>query len=405
MNNNININGINECSLQFRNIIQNVEELNIDIKNAIENIHNIINDFIKFDNSAASEIQKEKVIGETLWDSFTNTIVPKYRNFLFVWKVFISNYTNDDFNLLFKELTEKIEMFEKINSDISNNGSHIDDLIKQIELQLGVAYSGDVIGFFSELNNSNDAKIRNGWQEMKLVATNANYKKNTDEIYLKYRSKNGEADFVDFALDEIGNKFLETTYSSKYCLWYYAMGKENDAYKYASALGDDEWCAEFNSYVLNKSGNIDKLQPYLSCSNGTDNAKRQVNGVWHDAGSDYIPKRGDIFFNNEHTGIVIASDDKYIYTIEGNTPDDDGLYYVLDGISNNKGGYVNTRVRELSYVKNGYYSPNVYLNPEGISQSQDTNFSADYMNKKVLIQENYELKKAEGGHDNSGTHG
>ena len=95
----------------------------------------------------------------------------------------------------------------------------------------------------------------------------------------------------------------------------------------------------------------------------------------------------------------------YIYTIEGNTANNEGKYYVKDGTSNNKGGYVNIRVRPKSYVEGGYYSPECYINEELKKNSTNIQVSPDTMNTKLAIDEKYQQLKEIGGHEQKSTMG
>ena len=127
-----------------------------------------------------------------------------------------------------------------------------------------------------------------------------------------------------------------------------------------------------------KSGNGNAITPYISVQTGAQNAIKSAasgKGVWHSASdTSYQPQRGDIFYNFDsggHTGVVLGSDENYVYTIEANTSSEfkDGWSY----------GTVNTRVREKSYISpvnslSGYYSPDVNINKSNtnVEISQET---------------------------------
>ena len=145
---------------------------------------------------------------------------------------------------------------------------------------------------------------------------------------------------------------------------------------------NDAFCAAGVSYTLEYTATTGILNPYIGVSAGAADAKakaKQGIGTWHYASdTSYQPKRGDIFYKGgDHTGIILDSDEKYIYTIEANTASDEGV-----------SGYVNTRIRERSgnapYItEGGYYSPPVeFSNANDSSITLDT----DYINKKLGIQ-------------------
>ena len=174
----------------------------------------------------------------------------------------------------------------------------------------------------------------------------------------KENSEEGEEDLVDCALDEIGVIFNQNSNSTPYGKWYYENVDNTSDFRGAA------WCAMFVSY------NLDKLDPglpkYALVSAGAALYQAEAekgNGEWHWSG-DYIPKRNDIFFdylgNNSHTGIVMASDGVYQYTIDGNTCDDEWNYVE---------GCVNTTRCTLSYINGGYYTPSIKTNGNGLEKS------------------------------------
>ena len=173
----------------------------------------------------------------------------------------------------------------------------------------------------------------------------------------------------------MGNHRLETdNQNTKYGYWYnqnYNMMNYNDAF-----------CAAGVTYALVSSGNQEVLNPYINVSLGAEDAKQKASegkGEWHDAtDTTYQPKRGDIFFKGgDHTGIVLDSDESYLYTIEANTSSDEGI-----------SGYVNTRIRnrkEDPYLtEGGYYSPPVQININ--ANDQEITMTKEYLDKKINIQ-------------------
>ena len=200
----------------------------------------------------------------------------------------------------------------------------------------------------------------------------------------------------------MGTSFLDKTISSLPAVWYH----NNKGLDLARDIGGNaEWCAIFVTYTMYNTGNKDKLPEeipggYYSCSYGADRAKELASkdiGEWHDGDSDYKPKRGDIFFRHHHTGFVIGSNGDYIYTIEGNTTRDDGIYNIQSYVPNDQsfgagGGTVNTRIRDKSYVELGYYTPD--FSDNAITEEKRENSlntltrdeeSEEYFNSKLNI--------------------
>lgn len=102
----------------------------------------------------------------------------------------------------------------------------------------------------------------------------------------------------------------------------YTEGKNNDT-KYGDWMGypNQPWCAIFISWCAAQA-DIPRsvLKPTTIASPRTD---RGFNIPCY-PGTEYTPKRGDLFFTEkfEHVGIVLGVDGDLVITIEGNTNDD-----------------------------------------------------------------------------------
>lgn len=120
----------------------------------------------------------------------------------------------------------------------------------------------------------------------------------------------GDSSVVSIALKEVGNVGGEP-----YWRWY----------------GFDErveWCACFVSWVANQAGYIEKniIPKFAGCETGVNWFKAM--NEWREPG--YVPKPGDIIFFDwevdgtvSHVGIVEKVENNKIYTIEGNSTNDD----------------------------------------------------------------------------------
>lgn len=130
---------------------------------------------------------------------------------------------------------------------------------------------------------------------------------------------------VNIALEQVGNIGGE-----KYWHWY---GFDSRV----------EWCAVFVSWIANESGLLNVSIPKFSLvSDGVDWFK--INGRWEEHG--YTPKEGDvIFFDWEvdgkpnHVGIVEKVENNIIYTIEGNSTNDECCQKEYDVLSDIIYGY------------------------------------------------------------------
>lgn len=328
-----------------------------------------------------------------LSDGFLGNFFTKKQYYKYIWNIQTegeNNANNTLSNTTLKQIQENIDLLDMNSDDLNLLAGTLYGFITTIGSLLQVNYDGDIKTFFSTVKDTE------GWQEAKKMAEEAKVQKEVDELYLKFRSTDGNDDYVDFILDELGNRRFPQGIegvlddgnqgdrgSSKYGQWYinYYLNHEDSNISEVKYMDNDAaFCAASVSYAFVNSGNEDAITPFIAVDSGAVQAKASANngnGTWHSASdTSYQPKRGDIFYkvggeNGNHTGIVLGSDENYIYTIEGNTASD-----FKEGWSF---GTVNTRVRDKSYINTGhslagYYSPNVTINQSVINVeiSQDT---------------------------------
>lgn len=151
-------------------------------------------------------------------------------------------------------------------------------------------------------------------------------------------------DFANKALEYVGQG------ATKFRKWYY--GSEQSGVP---------WCAVFVSYVANEAGVLNKI--VKRCQGAGDFAREGVKagwGNWYEG--DTKPQVGDIvtftwngqgrydgqdIYFSDHVGIVYKVDNKYVYTVEGNTN------------GTNDTSVVSKRVYALYDGNiNGYFRPN-----------------------------------------------
>lgn len=316
------------------------------------------------------EIDPKLLLGEKTVPSILQTC---YKN---VWTIKVTKNGLEDVSSIINDTLNEVDSLNVSGEDLEKLSEILNDYITLIEKQILVG-RGYKRNSYSEYQNLDDLfttiKDNDIWKEYKETAIYANKVKKEDLLYQKYRTKNGEGDYVDFLLDEMGNHRMTTdNRNTKYGYWF------NQTYGWMNY--NDAFCAAGVSYTLASSGASQVLNPYIGVSAGATDAKQKASqgqGEWHSAqDKDYQPQRGDIFFKGAaHTGIVLDSDENYIYTIEANTSSDESI-----------SGYVNTRVRDKnSYITDGgYYSPSISLNES--SNDQNIEITQDYINKKVNIE-------------------
>lgn len=172
----------------------------------------------------------------------------------------------------------------------------------------------------------------------------------TAEAEIGYLEKASNSQLEDKTANAGSNNY------TKYAAWYDG-----------GSLQGQPWCAMFISWCAHQAGiPAGILYRHAYCPYGATWFKN--NGRWHARGS-YVPQRGDlIYFTNDgslpsHVGIVYASDNSKVYTIEGNTTE--GSTMVANG------GCVAKKSYSLNYSQIlGYGNPAYEKEEENVTQEQ-----------------------------------
>lgn len=111
---------------------------------------------------------------------------------------------------------------------------------------------------------------------------------------------NMKNDIIGVALTQVGYREGSNNYT-KYGVWY--------------GLPNSPWCAMFVSWCAKEAGIP------TSVLKRTARASASAFGLSYKDGSNYTPKKGDLFFKKgmTHVGLVYYTEGAYFYTIEGNT--------------------------------------------------------------------------------------
>ena len=354
-----------------------MEQLN-QIEADLNTINNSIEKLKSYDKQDASEITVEPHYGEMSFSlgNVYDFVNKTFKHFKYIWDVSVSPSDTIEALSVIKNTKESISSLNLSGEDLNAFAAMLSNTIFIIENEI-LKRRGYKRADYSQYDGLTDLfntiKDNDIWNEYKDTAKYSKELKEKDLLYNKYRTKDEKENYVDFLLDEIGNhRMITDNDNTKYAIWFnrhYGMLSYSDAF-----------CAAGVSYTLANSGNGNVLNPYVGVSSCASDAKSKANqgiGEWHSASDKtYQPKRGDIFFNGAaHTGIVLDSDENYMYTIEANTSSDDS-----------KKGYVNTRIRTLKddpYITNGgFYSPPVEFSN---ANDKDVKLTQDYINNKLAI--------------------
>ena len=378
----VSVTGINEYSDELKGIANKLKDALSQIEADINELSAAVATLESYNGQDASAVMTETIksnngllgsIGSIVGWAKETVHVYKY-----VWDINVANSDMTNSLAIVKDAVSNAETLDLSGDDLANFAVMLNGFISLIEKEILIP-NGYKRQSFSEYSSLSDLfstiKDNDTYKEYKDTYKYSKELKKKDLLYNKYRTQEGEDDYVDFLLDEMGNHRMSTdNRNTKYGIWFnnkYGMMSKNDAF-----------CAAGVSYTLEHTATTGILNPYINVSAGAGDAKSKAAqgiGTWHDASdTSYQPKRGDIFYKGgDHTGIVLDSDDKYIYTIEANTSSDEGV-----------SGCVNTRIRERSgnapYITTGgYYSPPVeFSNTNDYSITLDS----DYINKKLGIQ-------------------
>lgn len=210
------------------------------------------------------------------------------------------------------------------------DGKHIDILVNTHAeaLQKGTRHNVPVYNIKYDGVSMMEEGEWSGWTEDNREWVMAIYEQDWTELYCGIPNV---TDLVGTETDLSGVKFVNGSRPGHQSIVNIARSQEGQVggRPYWSWYGWDsrvEWCACFVSWCANQDGVLNtKIPKFALCSDGVDwFAKR---GQWAKRG-DTIPVAGDIIFFSwnsnskiDHVGIVIGSDDSYVYTIEGNNGD------------------------------------------------------------------------------------
>lgn len=380
----ISTDGVRNFAGEISMMAENLSSLANKIEIYLQDIQDSIAKLHGWDGADASQILCDKP--QLLDDVSTilkapNSFVKDYFNYYkYIWSIRVINDNSNEALTVLKQLFDNIDLLNLEHNELTKMSEILDNYISSIEKQLGINYDeyGTIKDFF------NGIKENAVWLEYKDTAESATILKENDLLYQKYRSKDGNDDYVDFFLDEIGNhRMKNNAETTKYGYWYC------NTHPGSGMAPDSAYCAAMVSYVMEVSGNAGVILPFINVAAGANDAKKLAagdpdNGIaprgeWHDiSDTTYQPRRGDIFYKGgDHTGVVLASDENYIYTIEGNTASDLG-----------ERGSVNTRIRvyggDDAYITSGgFYTPDCYINYS--ANDENIILSEEYFAQKGAI--------------------
>ena len=378
----VSVTGINEYSSELKGIANKLKDALSQVEADINELSAAVATLESYNGQDASAVMTETIKNNNgLLGSISSIIgwsKDTVRVYKYVWDINVSNGDMTNSLAIVKDAVSNAETLDLSGDDLADFAVMLNSFISLIEKEILIpkGYNRQSYSEYSSLSDLfSTIKDNDTYKEYKDTYKYSKELKKKDLLYNKYRTQEGKDDYVDFLLDEMGNHRMTTdNRNTKYGIWY------NN--KYGIMSKNDAFCAAGVSYTLEHTATTGILNPYIGVSAGAADARakaKQGIGTWHYADdSSYQPKRGDIFYKGgDHTGIVLDSDDKYIYTIEANTSSDEGV-----------SGYVNTRIRERSgnapYITSGgFYSP-----PVEFSNANDSSITLDndYINKKLGIQ-------------------
>ena len=220
------------------------------------------------------------------------------------------------------------DKLETLNTEKQTLQSELDELNNQMtELEAQIAEKYPEIQKYQDAYN----EAKDEYNEYKEAATTAikseiktaqDYVNEINTAINNLSNKEIAKEYVLDGLTDLTRTAIELAYSQ---LGVYEDGGDNRGTmeKYGGGAGVP-WCAAFVSWLYGKGqeGTASPLNFDASVSGLRAQAKEA--GYYSEVGT-YTPVPGDIMIQKSngasHTGIVVGVDDKYIYTIEGNSGD------------------------------------------------------------------------------------
>ena len=198
MNNNVSVEGTESIANELKEIASILKDDYDSISMTITKINENINTLKSWNGSdTVTEPYPSKI--ELSPDNFHyEKLFYKY-----IWDINITNESSASTALsspLFRQTEENLDLLDMKSDDLNLLASTLYGFITTLGSLLQVDFDGSAKNFFNSIKNTA------GWLETKKIAEEAIAQKEVDELYLKFRSTDGNDDYVDFFLDELGNR-------------------------------------------------------------------------------------------------------------------------------------------------------------------------------------------------------
>jgi len=223
------------------------------------------------------------------------------------------------------EEKEKLNTLNEQRKTIETDLNTLKTEMSGLEEQISTEYP-EIAEYMNQYNKAKQDADKYKEEQISVekgnIQTTQNRINEINSALSKIKDRDTVKDYMLDGLTEETRKAIELAYSQ---LGVYEDKGDNRGTmeKYGGRAGDP-WCASFVSWLYGKGqeGSDSPITYTAAVSGLRDQAQKA--GYYSKVGT-YTPVPGDIMIQKSngasHTGIVVGVDDKYIYTIEGNSGD------------------------------------------------------------------------------------
>jgi len=223
------------------------------------------------------------------------------------------------------EEKEKLNTLNEQRKTIETDLNTLKTEMSGLEEQISTEYP-EIAEYMNQYNKAKQDADKYKEEQISVekgnIQTTQNRINEINSALSKIKDRDTVKDYMLDGLTEETRKAIEIAYSQ---LGVYEDKGDNRGTmeKYGGRAGDP-WCASFVSWLYGKGqeGSDSPITYTAAVSGLRDQAQKA--GYYSKVGT-YTPVPGDIMIQKSngasHTGIVVGVDDKYIYTIEGNSGD------------------------------------------------------------------------------------
>lgn len=213
----VSVTGINEYSDELKGIANKLKDALSQIEADINELSAAVATLESYNGQDASAVMTETIKSNNGLLGSIGSIIgwakETVRVYKYVWDINVSNGDMTNSLAIVKDAVSNAETLDLSGDDLANFAVMLNGFISLIEKEILIP-NGYKRQSFSEYSSLSDLfstiKDNDTYKEYKDTYKYSKELKKKDLLYNKYRTQEGEDDYVDFLLDEMGNHRMST---------------------------------------------------------------------------------------------------------------------------------------------------------------------------------------------------